>query len=81
MYNLLRKKNVTIKLANKLIIFGLLLTSAKSFAQKEQYLPNHDDKKYYIGIGVLYHSSRFQLTHDPMFFFFFAKRQYYVGEF
>jgi hypothetical protein len=64
MYNLLRKKN---KRINKLIIFGMLLTSLKSFAQKEQYLPNHDDKKYYIGIGVLYHSSRFQISHHPKF--------------
>jgi hypothetical protein len=61
MYNLLRNK------IKGIIIFGLLLAGIQSFAQKEQYLPNHDDKKYYIGIGVLYHSSRFQLTHDPMF--------------
>lgn len=37
------------------------------FAQSELYLPNHDDKKYYLGIGVIYNMSRFQMHHDPSF--------------
>jgi hypothetical protein len=37
------------------------------FGQKELYLPDHDDKKYYLGIGIIYNSSRFQLSHDPSF--------------
>jgi len=38
-----------------------------AFGQKELYLPNHDDKKYYLGIGVIYNTSRLQLHHDPKF--------------
>ncbi|MBO9571002.1 MAG: outer membrane beta-barrel protein [Chitinophagaceae bacterium] len=64
MYNLLGNKIRGIK---NLLLAVLLLTATKSFAQKELYLPNHDDKKYYLGIGVLYNTGRFQLTHDPKF--------------
>lgn len=64
MYNLLWKK---IKGLRNVPVAALLLVSLKSFSQKELYLPNHDDKKYYLGIGVLYNTSRFQLSHDPRF--------------
>jgi hypothetical protein len=64
MYNLLRKKD---KGLSYVVIAVMLFTSFRSFAQKELYLPNHDDKKYYLGIGVLYNTSRFQLSHDPKF--------------
>jgi hypothetical protein len=64
MYNLLRKK---IKGIRNVPVAILLLVSLKSFSQNELYLPNHDDKKYYLGIGVLYNTSRFQLNHDPRF--------------
>lgn len=64
MYNLLRKKIDGMKLMTLVV---LTLASLKTIAQKELYLPNHDDKKYYLGIGVLYNSSRFQLSHDPRF--------------
>lgn len=64
MYNLLRKKIKGIKYVPVAI---LLLASLQSFSQKELYLPNHDDKKYYLGIGVLYNTSRFQMGHDPRF--------------
>ncbi|MEO8583191.1 MAG: outer membrane beta-barrel protein, partial [Flavitalea sp.] len=29
--------------------------------------PDHDDKKYYLGIGLVYNTSRFQMSHDPQF--------------
>lgn len=38
-----------------------------AFSQQELNLPNHDDKKYYLGIGVIYNTARFQLHHDPRF--------------
>lgn len=63
MYNLLRKKTGL----RQLVFLSLLATSMSAFAQKEIYLPNHDDKKYYLGIGIIYNTSRFQLHHDPNF--------------
>ena len=62
MYNLLRQKGL-----NYLFILAGLLTASEAFSQREQYLPNHDDKKYYLGIGVIYNTSRFQLSHHPSF--------------
>ena len=64
MYNLLRNKTLRLK---KFMIWGLLLTSLSSIGQVELNLPDHDDKKYYLGIGVIYNTSRFQLSHDPSF--------------
>ena len=63
MYYLLRKKTGL----RQLVIFSLLASSLPAFGQKELYLPNHDDKKYYLGIGIIYNTSRFQLHHDPSF--------------
>lgn len=64
MYYLLWKKTRWVKI---LAIAGLLISSLPAMSQKELYLPNHDDKKYYLGIGVIYNTSRFQLSHDPRF--------------
>jgi hypothetical protein len=63
MYNLLRKKTGV----RRLVIFCLLACSLQSIGQVELNLPNHDDKKYYLGIGIIYNTSRFQLHHDPKF--------------
>jgi hypothetical protein len=63
MYNLLRKKTGV----RRWIMFSLLASSMSAFAQQELNLPNHDDKKYYLGIGVIYNMSRFQMHHDPRF--------------
>lgn len=49
------------------MLIGLLASSSTLFAQKELYLPNHDDKQYYLGIGIIYNTSRFQLQHDQTF--------------
>jgi hypothetical protein len=48
-------------------MFGLLASSISAFGQRELNLPNHDDKKYYLGIGIIYNMSRFQMHHDPRF--------------
>jgi len=63
MYNLLRKKKNWL---NGVILSGLLLTAITTFAQ-DINLPDHDDKKYYLGIGLIYNNSRFNMTHDPRF--------------
>src|SRR5688500_1001141 len=64
MYNLLRNKNVWTRAFTGLI-FMLLTTSVK--AQKLLHLPDHDDKKYYLGIGLIFNNSRFQVSHHPLF--------------
>jgi hypothetical protein len=63
MHNLLRKKARLIYLLSVCVIAG----GSSAVAQKELNLPNHDDKKYYLGIGVIYNTSRFHLEHDPSF--------------
>jgi hypothetical protein len=63
MYNLLRKKTGL----TRWVLAVLLACPFFASAQRELYLPNHDDKKYYLGIGVIYNMSRFQLHHDPRF--------------
>jgi hypothetical protein len=63
MYNLLRKKTGL----RQLVLISLLASSMPAFSQRELYLPNHDDKKYYLGIGIIYNTSRFQMHHDPSF--------------
>ena len=65
MYNLLRKKKRCLKLLA--IALGIFITSLPALAQQQLNLPDHDDKKYYLGIGLIYNSSRFQLSHHPMF--------------
>ncbi len=45
----------------------MLVAAMSALGQKEPNLPNHDDKRFYIGIGVMYNSSRFQLSHHPNF--------------
>lgn len=49
------------------IILILLITSFRSIAQRELNLPNHDDKKYYLGIALMYNTGRFNLSHHPSF--------------
>jgi len=49
------------------LISCILFSSNKIFAQTELNLPNHDDKRFYIGIGIMYNQSRFQLSHHSQF--------------
>ncbi len=64
MHNILRKKNSCLR---NLLCGGLLIMALSSFGQDELNLPNHDDKRFFIGIGVMYNSSRFALTQHPRF--------------
>ncbi|WEK37606.1 MAG: outer membrane beta-barrel protein [Candidatus Pseudobacter hemicellulosilyticus] len=67
MHNLLRKKSR--RMIRTALIGILLLTSLGSMAQRELELnlPNHDEKKYYLGIALSYNSSRFQMSHHSSF--------------
>jgi hypothetical protein len=66
MYYLLRqKKGQLIRLAS---VLTLLIAGLQSRAQQvELNLPDHDDKKYYLGIGLIFNSSRLNITHSPLF--------------
>lgn len=66
MYNLLwPKKTRSITFAVTLII---LLAGNKVIAQhRTLHLPDHDDKKYYLGIGLIYNTARFQVSQHPVF--------------
>ena len=64
MHNLLRtKKNGLRSLA---ILLCVCITES-SFSQRALHLPDHDDKKYYLGIGLIFNNSRFQVSHHPLF--------------
>lgn len=65
MHNLLRQqKSQLIRLAYILL---LLTASMKGMAQRELNLPNHDEKRYYLGIALMYNTSRFNVSHHPSF--------------
>lgn len=64
MYNLLRKKTGLIKL---IAVFGLIIGSNNVFAQPILHLPEHDEKRYFLGIGLIYNNSRFNITHHSVF--------------
>lgn len=66
MYYLLRKKKNVLK---SLLILSIAIFSGKNMvAQRIQLnLPDHDNKKYHLGIGLLYNSSRVNITHHPLF--------------
>lgn len=49
-------------------VLTLLAACSRSWAQEvELNLPDHDDKKYFLGIGLIYNSSRFGIAHHPGF--------------
>jgi hypothetical protein len=66
MYYLLRKKKSVLR---KLLIITLSVITARDLqAQRiELNLPDHDNKKYYLGIGLLYNTSRVNISHHPLF--------------
>lgn len=49
------------------IILIPVLASLEGLCQRELNLPDHDDKKYYLGIGLIFNSSRFNVSHHPQF--------------
>lgn len=65
MYYLLRQqKRRLIQLAAALILLGV---TTHTMAQRELNLPDHDEKKYYLGIALIYNNSRFQVAQHPLF--------------
>jgi len=66
MYHLLRQKKDRLK--QLVIVLNLLIASQQVSAQfRELNLPDHDDKKYYLGIGLIYNNSRFNVSQHPQF--------------
>lgn len=66
MHYLLRKKKIVLK--NLLILSFAILSGKNMVAQRIQLnLPDHDNKKYHLGIGLLYNSSRVNITQHPLF--------------
>ena len=66
MYNLLWQK--TTRLTCFACVLAISLASNYAVAQlREIHLPDHDEKKYYLGIGLLYNTSRFQVSQHPVF--------------
>lgn len=62
-------------LCHKMSLRGTLLTATLLLAiagiTRGQILnlnmPDHDDKRYFLGIGLIYNNSRFQVAHDNQF--------------
>ena len=52
-----------------LLLLGLMMAGGRASAQLRDYLnlPDHDSKKYYLGIGFLYDQSHFQVSAHPKF--------------
>src|SRR5215213_5122291 len=67
MYNLLWKKRNFVK--GGAVAFYLLCSFIPATAQfrGELNLPDHDDKKYHIGIVIMGATSRFQVSQHPRF--------------
>lgn len=66
MYNLLWKQTAWMK--TFLFIMLAACAGTKMMAQRvELNLPSHDDKKYYLGIALLYNNSRAQIAQHQSF--------------
>jgi len=52
-----------------IFVIGFLMSGGRASAQLRDYLnlPDHDSKKYYLGIGFLYNNSHFQVSAHPKF--------------
>src|SRR5258708_37309628 len=52
-----------------MLMVGSMMAGGRASAQLRDYLnlPDHDSKKYYLGIGFLYDNSHFQVTAHPTF--------------
>lgn len=64
MHYLLRNKKNRLR---ALAIILCVCIGGSSFSQKPLHLPDHDEKKYFLGIGLIFNNSRFQLHHHPLF--------------
>lgn len=67
MYYLLRKEKFNIIPVLLLLIAVAISSPVKAQRELELNLPNHDEKKYYLGIGLIYNNSRLHATHHPRF--------------
>lgn len=66
MYNLLWNKKNRLKILILALI--VLVKFSPVLAQEvELNLPNHDEKRYYIGLAIQYNNSRFQVEQHPRF--------------
>lgn len=66
MYHILWKQKK--RLVPVLLLGVALLYSVRTRAQEiELNLPNHDDKKYFLGIALMFNSSRFHIEQSPRF--------------
>lgn len=66
MYYLLRNKKKG--LIHGVLALIVLVSTLPSYAQEvELNLPDHDQKKYFLGIALMYNNSRFQLQQHPRF--------------
>jgi hypothetical protein len=66
MYHLLRHQKrilITLGLGVYLLLSGAQLRAQELLVN----MPEHDDKFYYLGIGLIYNNSRFQVQHDESF--------------
>ncbi|HSB93930.1 MAG TPA: hypothetical protein VLC28_12475, partial [Flavitalea sp.] len=51
-----------------LLTLLVLIAASRAFSQRvELNMPDHDDKKYYLGIALLYNSSQPQISHHDSF--------------
>ena len=63
--NVMTKKGIY----SVLLLIGLTMATGRASAQLRDYLnlPDHDSKKYYLGIGFLYDNSHLQVSAHPQF--------------
>jgi len=52
-----------------ILLIGLMMAGSRTSAQLRDYLnlPDHDSKRYYLGIGFLYDNSHLQVNAHPAF--------------
>jgi len=66
MYNLLWQKKTRIR--NLVLTLVILISGESAIAQQREInLPDHDEKKYYLGIGLIFNTARFQISQHPVF--------------
>src|SRR5262245_20426585 len=67
MHNLLRQKKGRLK--RLAVVVFLLIAAQEAGAQLRDYLnlPDLDSKSYYIGIALIYNSSRLNVSQHPLF--------------
>ena len=67
MYNLLWQKKTRLVRTIALTLFILVAGNSVSAQLRQIHLPDHDEKKYYLGIGLIYNTARFQVSQASVF--------------